>query len=216
MQNGISVFVIGRRELDSNDDEQNNLSLIQVDLTSTNAIDTIKQKLNNIKLDYLVFSAATEMPLKGFQYITNDEYDYAFLLNLKIPFFLTKELLNNLNPSARLLYLTSRLSSSPEVGSLIYCMSKSAIEIFSLGINKELNGKILSSTIIPGIVDTEMQKRLRGADPKMFPHAYTYQNMRPNLQSIKLIGESIAYHLCDTDDEAYSHNRVYVSEVAFK
>jgi len=155
-----TVFVIGRRPLEIKAAFQRKLRLIQIDLFVSEAIDHIHQQLSGIKLDYIIFSAATEMPLKWFCEITSEEYDNAFLLNLKIPFFLTKALLSNLNEGARLLFLTSRLSSSPEIGSVIYCMTKSAVEIFSAGLNKELGGKVLSCSVIPGVVDTEMQQRL--------------------------------------------------------
>lgn len=136
LQRKVKTFIVGRRNFNDEEKIDSNFNFIQVDLTSADAIDKIKQRLSNLKLDYVVFSVATEAPLKKYSDISSEEYDYALLLNLKMPFFLTKALLENLNQNARLLYLTSRLSSAPEEGSLVYCMTKSAIEIFSLGINK--------------------------------------------------------------------------------
>lgn len=183
---------------------------IQTDLSKFESIAYIKEKLTNIKLDYIVYSVATEAPLKRFSQISPEEYDYALHLNLKIPFFLTKALLNNLNQNTRILFLTSRLSSSPEEGSLIYCMTKSALEIFSAGLNKELKGKLLTCSIIPGVVDTEMQTRLRNTDPKLFPHAHVYQEMKSKLQPINTVSEKITNHLCDTEDSVFGNQRVTI------
>lgn len=215
-QRDIRTYVIGRRDIEHKPETLNEINVLKIDLADADSIKTIKQALSDIKIDYIVFSVATEAPLKKFSEINSDDYDYAFLLNLKIPFFLTKELLNNLNLNARLLFLTSRLSSSPEEGSLIYCMTKSAIEVFSIALSKELKGKVLSSSIIPGIVDTEMQKRLREANPRIFPQAQIYREMQPRLQPIKIVSESIVSHLCDTDASTFSHQRVNVADIKNK
>lgn len=211
LQRNINTFIIGRRSIEHPKLRKENI--LQIDLSDSESIKIIKKKLSSLKLDYIIFSVATEAPLKRFSEINSDEYDYAMLINLKIPFFLTKELLSNFNTGARLLFLTSRLSNSPEEGSLIYCMTKSAIEIFSLGINKELKGKVITSSIIPGVVDTEMQKRLREADPRIFPHVSVYRNMQSRLQSVMAVSESIVEHLCDTDDNTFSSQRVNVADI---
>ena len=213
MQRNIDTFVIGRRSIQKKHQKLKKENFIQIDLSDLESIKIIKIKLSNLKLDYVIFSAATEAPLKRFSEINANEYDYAMLLNLKIPFFLTKELLSNLNVGARLLFLTSRLSASPEEGSLIYCMTKSAIEVFSLGISKELKGKVLTSSIIPGVVDTEMQKRLREADSRIFPHVSLYKDMQSRLQSVTVVSEFIVEHLCDTDDSTFSNQRVNLSDI---
>lgn len=207
LHRGIITYSVGRKNLDA-DALHENLKVIQLDLTAPNAIEKLQKKLTQIQLDYIVFSAATEAPLKIFSEINTSEYDDAFLLNLKIPFFIVKTLLPNLNLNARLLFLTSRLASSPEVGSLIYSMTKAAIEIFSAGLNQELKNILLSSTVIPGLVDTEMQRRLREADPNFFPHTKTYQNYQSKLKSIQTVGERIAVHLCDTNDVQFTNQRV--------
>ena len=94
-------------------------------------------------------------------------------------------------------------------------MTKSAIEIFSAGLNKELQGTILASSIIPGIVDTEMQQRLRDTNPDIFPHSHVYQEMKPLLRSIESVSNAIVSHLIDTDDIMFANQRVdpFKSEV---
>lgn len=212
----IDTYVIGRRAIKADSNDLDKIAFLQFDLSKLDSIANIKNFFLRKKIDYVIYSVATEEPLKKFFEVNSGEYDYAFLLNLKIPFFLTKALLNNFNQNARLLFLTSRLSVAPEEGSLVYCMTKSAIEIFSLGISKELKGTILSSTIIPGVVDTEMQKRLREANPILFPHAHRYQEMRPKLQPVTVVSKAIVSHLCDTSDAEFSNHRVTVADIKSK
>ncbi len=212
LHRGIKVYCIGRREFKNKNTFSDTLNFIQADLTVPGALNCIQNELKNVNLDYIIFSVATETPLKIFSEITEAEYDYAFSLNVKIPFLLTKMLLNNLNLHARILFLTSRLSATPESGSLIYCMSKSALETFSTGLNKEFTGKIFASSIIPGVVDTEMQKRLREADPRVFPHTHTYQAMYPKLRSVKVVSEAITTHLCDTNNIDFAQQKVNLFE----
>ena len=59
-----------------------------------------------------------------------------------------------LTDKARLLFLSSRLANAPEAASLVYCMTKSALETLAMGITKEFPDIILSSIVIPGIVNT--------------------------------------------------------------
>lgn len=207
LHRNIITYIVGRRNIEANKLHQN-LKFIQLDLTTSDAIEILQEKLTQIQLDYIIFSAATEAPLKIFSEINTSEYDEAFLLNLKIPFFVVKKLLLNFNVNARLLFLTSRLASSPETGSLIYSMTKSAIEVFSAGLNQELKNILLSSSVIPGLVDTEMQRRLREACPNLFPHTKTYQNYQSKLTPIQTVGQRIATHLCDTNDVQFTHQRV--------
>jgi len=214
----LNVIVIGRRELAKKYDNfkrQKRLTHIQTDLVDEKSANLIKSKLANIRLDYIIFSVATEEPLKNFSEVSENTYDYAFLLNVKSLFFLTQMLIPNLNLGARILFLTSRLSALPEVGSLVYCMTKSALEVFSAGLNKELSGKILSSSIIPGVVDTEMQKRLREADCRIFPNAHVYQKMQPKLLSVKVVSEKIVSYLRNSSDEVFCQQRVNLFEAAF-
>ena len=210
---GISVYIIGRRAFSDKRGFLNKIEFIQADLTQPNSLNYVNEQLKDVKLDSIIYSGATEAPLKNFNTISEEEFDYAFILNLKVPFILTQMLLPKLNLKARLLFLTSRLSSSPEEGSLIYCMTKSALEIFSLGLNKELADTAISSSIIPGLVDTEMQKRLREADPKIFPNTFHYQEIQNRLLKVKKVSELIVSHLCETDDEAYKKQRVIASEI---
>ena len=205
----VKVTIVGRRSM--HDDR---FSLINVDIKAPGSTTFILHQTSIIKFDYVIFSAATEEPLKDFPFISESEYHNAFSLNLNAPFFITQALVNNhrLNPKARVLFLTSRLSSSPERGSLIYCMTKSALEIFSTGLNKELSPLLISSSIIPGVVDTEMQARLRSANEHEFHHAAAYKLLQPKLRSVEEIAIKIITHLCESTDHDYAQQRVNLSE----
>lgn len=204
----IMTYSVGRRYVSERNQNEKNIQFIQADLSAPEDVGLLKKTLATVKLDYMVFSAATEIPLKIFSEVNIEEYNYAFSVNLNAYFFLTQMLLPNLNKGARLLFLTSRLSGLPEVGSIVYSMTKAALEVFCDALNKELSGKILSSSIIPGLVDTEMQQRLREADPNIFPHTHVYKELKRKLKPIESVSALIVSHLCDTDSDTFSKQRM--------
>lgn len=203
-EKGIQVYTVGRRQMLADNPL---LSFIQADISTDQAIAILADGLKDVTLDAIVYSAATEAPLKSFELIESAEFDRAIATNLKAPFMLTNALLGRLSKNARLLFFTSRLAHRPEAGSLLYCMTKAALETLSAGLNAELGDRLIASAITPGIVDTEMQQRLRNADPAIFSKAMEYIEMQPQLQNIETASAKIVAHLCDTsNDEFRSHD----------
>jgi NAD(P)-dependent dehydrogenase (short-subunit alcohol dehydrogenase family) len=74
--------------------------------------------------------------------------------------------------SRRVLNISSGLGRNAMAGSAAYCAAKAGMDHFSRAVALEQAGlpnpaRIVS--IAPGVIDTDMQAELRGADPALFP-----------------------------------------------
>ena len=71
----------------------------------------------------------------------------------------------------RVLFVSSGLGRRAMAGSAAYCAQKAGLDHFARALALEeqarANGARVAS-VAPGIIDTDMQKQLRGADPKRF------------------------------------------------
>jgi NAD(P)-dependent dehydrogenase (short-subunit alcohol dehydrogenase family) len=72
----------------------------------------------------------------------------------------------------RVLFVSSGLGRRAMAGSAAYCAQKAGLDHFAraLALEEEARpGGARVASVAPGIIDTDMQKQLRGADPLRFP-----------------------------------------------
>jgi NAD(P)-dependent dehydrogenase (short-subunit alcohol dehydrogenase family) len=74
--------------------------------------------------------------------------------------------------SRRLLNISSGLGRRPMAGSAAYCAAKAGMDHFSRAVALEEAGRPNGARVVamaPGVIDTDMQAQLRGADATLFP-----------------------------------------------
>ena len=72
----------------------------------------------------------------------------------------------------RILFVSSGLGRRAMAGSAAYCAQKAGLDHFARALALEEQGRphgARVASVAPGIIDTDMQKQLRGADPQRFP-----------------------------------------------
>ena len=72
----------------------------------------------------------------------------------------------------RVLFVSSGLGRRAMAGSAAYCAQKAGLDHFARALALEEQarpGGARVASVAPGIIDTDMQKQLRGADPQRFP-----------------------------------------------
>ena len=72
----------------------------------------------------------------------------------------------------RVLFVSSGLGRRPMAGSAAYCAQKAALDHFARALALEEAGRPQGArvaAVAPGIIDTDMQRQLRGADAQRFP-----------------------------------------------
>ena len=77
----------------------------------------------------------------------------------------------------RVLFVSSGLGRRPMAGSAAYCAQKAGLDHFARALaleEAERTGGARVASVAPGIIDTDMQKQLRGADAARFPAQATF------------------------------------------
>ena len=72
----------------------------------------------------------------------------------------------------RVLFVSSGLGRRAMAGSAAYCAQKAGLDHFARALALEEQGRphgARVASVAPGIIDTDMQRQLRGADPQRFP-----------------------------------------------
>ncbi|MFC5743997.1 SDR family oxidoreductase [Actinomadura rugatobispora] len=114
-------------------------------------------------LDILVNNAATGLYGRIGE-IGEDDFDRAFAVNAKAPFFIVQQGLERLRDGGRIINVSSGVTRIASPSTIAYSMTKGALEVLTHTLAQELGTRgITVNTVSPGIVDTEINTWL--ADP---------------------------------------------------
>ncbi|MFG6417149.1 SDR family NAD(P)-dependent oxidoreductase [Roseateles sp. DC23W] len=103
-------------------------------------------------------------------------------------------------PTRRLLNISSGLGRRAMAGSASYCAVKAGLDHLSRALALEAPDVGIAS-LAPGVIDTDMQVQLRGADPASFPEQARFQGLKDGgqLQTAEATAESIVRFLMRPD-----------------
>lgn len=161
---GKKVLIIGRREVPLRATAAFSplISYLCADVATPLGRDKIVSKLAKvISIEGLVHNAAVIEPITPLA--TMDEASWSTLLaiNLNAPLFLTQLFLEKLK-HGRVLHIGSGAAYFPIIGWSAYCVSKAALSMLTRCWQLESQHTAFSS-VMPGIIDTEMQATIRNA-----------------------------------------------------
>ena len=130
-----------------------------VDITSEDSVNNLRQKLLGIELDCLINNAGI------YEFNSIDDLDQQsiisqFVINALSPLYLTKSLKNFLKKSSKIAFITSRMGSigdNASGGSYGYRMSKVALSMAAKSLSRDLlKEEIYVAILHPGLVSTRM------------------------------------------------------------
>jgi benzil reductase ((S)-benzoin forming) len=176
IEKGIASFSINRSS-----QETMHLTLhrnYSYDLKATDQLDRlVAEILHAVDLDeidkiYLFNNAAVTGPINPLNESSAKEISRTLAINLISPLLLSNHLINAIQSrkiQLEIIHISSGAAFHPLEGLGSYCISKAGLEMASSVIQEENKEKgVRSVTIGPGVVDTQMQERLRSSDPEVF------------------------------------------------
>jgi len=109
------------------------------------------------RIDIVVFNAAW-IVTESIEQVTEESYEEAFRTNVKAPMFFAKEVIPHLQRGARLIFLSSSLTSMSTIlpSYFLYVATKGAIEQMTRVLAKDLGRKgVTVNCVNPGPTDTD-------------------------------------------------------------
>lgn len=163
----------------------------------------IKGLLDGQSIAALINAAGDTTPLQPVNMITSDVLLERLILMAVSPTVLTTELVPLMASGARVLNMSTRAATETFPGFAVYCMSKHALHSATRSLQLELPDHIAVGSLMPGEVDTDMQKDLRTTDPKIFPMAEFFIRNQINLIPVPTVAMFIHWVLTSTERSSF-------------
>jgi NAD(P)-dependent dehydrogenase (short-subunit alcohol dehydrogenase family) len=115
----------------------------------------------------LVHNAGVVEPIGTIDTLRADTLLPHLQLNLAGPMALTAALLRGTaewNAQRRVLAISSGAARRPIAGWAAYCTGKAGLDMFVRAINADGDASVRAVALAPGVIDTDMQRTIRGAD----------------------------------------------------
>ncbi len=131
---------------------------------------------------------------------TEEAFDRVFAVNVKGPFFATQHALPRLRDGGRIINVSSNLSRNPMPMALAYCMTKAAVDNFTVGLAAELGPRgITVNTLAPGLTATDLNAAYR-EDPRIV-QAYSAMTALGRIGEVEDVAAAAAF--LASDDSAW-------------
>lgn len=174
-----SVLIVGRRKeiLKDVQAQASNIEVFQSDISTKPGRDTLIQHLKKqAPIKGLVNNAGILEPVAPISQISNTQWQVIMATNLEAPLFLTQQLQPYMR-QGRVLNIGSGLAHFPAKGLAAYCVSKAALYMLTRCFQLE-NNELSVASVMPGIIDTNMQKTLRSSDALTLENRQFYTNLK--------------------------------------
>ncbi|CAM2941298.1 SDR family NAD(P)-dependent oxidoreductase [Legionella worsleiensis] len=205
-QRGKSVLIIGRREamLKETAAVCASIKYLCADVSTSEGRDLIRVCLDNIpQIHALVNNAGSLQPVVPITDIKMNDWHQTLATNLDAPLCLP-QLLNDKLKHGRVLNIGSGAAYFPVKGWTTYCVSKAALAMLTRCWQLESDA-ISFASVMPGIIDTEMQAIARNGSHMDPEHVLFYQRLKQHnrLISPDTVAEFLAWLLLDLDADKY-------------
>jgi NAD(P)-dependent dehydrogenase (short-subunit alcohol dehydrogenase family) len=201
------VLVIGRREdaLAETAAFSSQISILSADVSTTLGRNKIVAQLEQIEaLEGLIHNAGVIEPILPIQSLDETAWLRVMSTNLNAPLFLTQSLRNKLN-QGRVLHIGSGAAYFPVAGWSAYCVSKAGLSMLTRCWQLE-NPDFAIASVMPGIIDTEMQDFIRKAEcmEKEKRDFFVRLHNEKKLLSVETVAEFLTWLLLDLESAQYA------------
>ena len=216
LNNNWVVFGTGRDKdsLNKTKSHSPNFIPIHADFTQNKDLERVADTIKDygLPLQISVQNAGMKSPPRPLHQYTCDSIDEVFYVNLLAPMKLSALLTDYMPEKSRILYITSRAATLHLKESTTYCASKAGLDSVAAIVRQELAEKNIGvACVIPGEVDTRIQKTLRETTSfhlhELFINAYN----AGQLISPQICAEFLKWFLCDLSFEQFKNSQMPIS-----
>ena len=177
-----AVLIIGRdqKTLETVADNHTHLQICVADVSKENDRATILKHLEPYDtITGLVHNAGIINPIAPIQSLSEAGFQHLMNINLNAPLFLTQALYAKLINGGRVLHISSGAAHFPIHAWAPYCISKAGLAMLTRAWQLECP-EIATSSVMPGIVATEMQAQIRAAQNQDPDKQQFFQDLHNN------------------------------------
>ncbi len=201
------VLIVGRREhlLAETASFSSLITYLIADVSTDKGRKKILNHLKNkSSLAGLVNNAGLIKPIESIDSISESSWQQILATNLNAPLFLTQLLLEKLK-KGRILNIGSGAAYFPVAGWAGYCVSKAGLAMLTRCWQLE-KPELAVASVMPGIIDTDMQGLIRNADCMEEEKLNFFKNLyqEKKLLSTETVAAFLCWLLLDTDCRAFS------------
>jgi benzil reductase ((S)-benzoin forming) len=215
LQKGYTVFGYSR----TNSVKHKNFHFNQIDLTQVNNLENIR--FPQVKKDEhicLINNAGEIGEIEKFGKKKTNDIINEFNINTVAPSILCNSFIKNYQNQSNhavIMNISSGAALRPIESWGTYCQSKAAIDMLTKIINEE-HPNIKAYSIYPGVVDTEMQKKIRDTDVEKFALKDIFVEYFNNKELVdpKIISQKI-YHIL-SNIGLFKDNMVSLRDLSIK
>lgn len=216
LQEGWVVYGTGRDEKSLNDIQKDYSHFIPIhaDFSQNADIKNVAKIIqdNHYPLMLCVQNAGMKSPPRSLDHYDCESIDEVFNVNLLAPMKLTALLTKLMPEESRLLYITSRAATLRLKESITYCASKAGLNEMAAILREELEDKKIGvGCIIPGEVDTQIQKILRETTTFHLHQQFIQAYESGHLISPDVCAEFLKWLLCDMPFSDYINSPIPLS-----
>ncbi len=213
LEQGHTVVGIGRNSVIEHD----NYSFLKLDLSNAQVVYDFQ--LPNIKADefILINNAGVLGDVSPVWEQSDENYSNVLQVNVSAAVLLSKKFIN-LFDKGLIINISSGAANRAIKGWSAYCASKAALDMFSMTLQEELthyNKEFVVKSIAPGVVDTNMQSKIRESNPEHFPDSPNFHELyetnqldNPDLTAKKL--NYVIAHLADFNSVVLSLREIQI------
>ena len=215
LQKGYTVFGYSR----TNSIKHKNFNFNQIDLAQVNNLESIHFPTIDVDEHICLINNAGEIgEIEKFGNKKTNDIINEFNINIVAPSILCNTFLKNYrnqSNNAVIMNISSGAALRPIESWGTYCQSKAAIDMLTKIINQE-HPNIKAYSIYPGVVNTEMQKKIRDTDVGKFALKDIFVEYFNNKELVdpKIISQKI-YHILSNLD-LFKNNMVSLRDMSIK
>lgn len=187
---------------------------IQADFTSNEDIERVAKIIidSGLSLHLSVQNAGMKSPPRPLTQYNCESIDEVFHVNLLAPMKLIALLAAKMPPESRILFVTSRAANLKLKESSTYCASKAGLDEVTAILRQELEDKNIGvSCVIPGEVDTKIQKILRETTSFHLHEKFDQAYQMGRLISPKTCAGFLKWFLCDLSFNEFKQSNMPIS-----